>query len=173
MAMTQEDALKAILDEPMLSPMDRNVLQVLVYRCDYTHTAHISLTELEQVTGNNRKTIKRTIEYLETRGYLAKIRDSAYRPFPYVKRPSQGKKEHVAHRLVIRVHDAVILRDDCQSKIAELTALIEVAQGRKDKDSERKWTAELDYRFDLIAQLDKFIEDFKDDLQKPAEYYLS
>lgn len=153
--MAIEDALNAILAERKLSPQERNLLLLLVQRCDTAHWAHITQRALTEATGMSRSTVQRLLQDLERAGYLKRgteENDPAYQPFPYNVRPGVDK-EAKRHRLILSVEHVLVLQADVRAREAELTLLAQEAEARRDRARQRDYIAQIDARNDVLDRL--------------------
>ena len=158
--MSTEEALKSILEERSLSPIERNILQVLVLNCDEEHWCIMSMRRLADDTTLSYKTIQLTLKTLIQSGYITTRKDGgnvAYKPSPYNVR--RGIDDEAArHRLIVSVEDVTYLKSDMGEKIANITSLIEMAIKRGDRSGEVKLLAQLDTRRSIYGRLEMFLK---------------
>ena len=161
--MSTEEALKSILEERSLSPIERNILQVLVLNCDEEHWCIMSMRRLADDTTLSYKTIQLTLKTLIQNGYITTRKDGgnvAHKPFPHnLKRRSDDEADR--HRLIVSVYDATYLHADMGEKIANITSLIEAAGKRMDRAAEVRLLAQLDGRRPIYGRLEKFLTDYE------------
>lgn len=161
--MTTEEAMSAILDEKRLSSQERNVLLVLIRRCDSSYWAHVTQRHIVDTTGLSKSTVQRALKSLEDGGYLKSAVHAgavAYQPYPYTVRrgidDEQGK-----HRFIISLDQALILRSDVSAKEADYTLLAQQSDVRRDRARQREHLAQVDIRTDILERLDVFIKAHK------------
>ena len=169
--MTRDDALQQILDDRSLTPVDRNMLQVLVMGADETHRARYSVRALASVVGVNEKTARRSLESLEARRYIATVDDDsgrAYRPFPYVRvEPEEANRHRIHFNLVEgkRIYSC-ILKDE-----SELVVLADDARRKKDTQRHRELLQLIDVDIDIRGRLENFFDVNGDPGIQTPDYY--
>lgn len=161
--MTTEEAMGIVLDERRLSAQERNVLLVLVRRCDSSYWAHVTQRHIVEATGLSKSTVQKSIKTLEDMGYLKQTLQSgavAYQPYPYTIRRGIDD-ENGRHRLVISVDQALILRADVAVKEAEYTLLAQQAEVKRDRAKQLEHISQVDIRTDILERLDTYVKAHK------------
>jgi len=169
---SRDEAIRQILRDPRLAPIERNLLMILVTLMDDSLRSFVSLSRLSDSVGVSTKTVSRTIDTLCERRLIARVgsgKQTYFRPFPYVSRETKSSA-YERHRLIISVEDARILRAEAARRESELTILIGEAQRRHDSAKERSVLTQIEHLSELTARLDQFIRDHANTV-RPPEFY--
>lgn len=158
--MTRDEAMQQILDDRSLTPVDRNMLQVLILGADEAHHARYSVRALASVLGVHEKTARRSLESLEKRNYVAVIDNESgrsYRPFPFVRvKPEEANR----HRIHFSLDEARVLYSDTLRREQELSVLVWDADKAKDVLRKRELTREVDIRIDIRGRFEDFFDQY-------------
>ncbi len=157
--MERQEAIDKVLDEPTLSPSERNILLLLLRRCDDTKWSTFSFQQLSYASGLSRSSLRRIVNDLIERKYIKRVKYKGsikYQPWPYSS--INGLTDDDGdHRFYITVAQAIALRADCAAKESELTAAIDLARAKRDRMKESEYLAQVDIRLEINEKLDKYI----------------
>ncbi len=154
-----------ILQSSELSPIERNILQLMVVNADDQHVCRMTRTEIAKCLGVATPTVRRAYDALRSRKYMMEAKGQANHsiPYPYVEATRRKPDKADRRQILIYVAQAQVIKEDLQRRERELTDLADQARRDGDQAERHRLLDQIDLRVDTLEAVDEFLQKYASD----------